>query len=139
MRDVTTMSERLAGLRRLGVRIAIDDFGTGFSSLSRLRWLPIDILKIDKSFVDEVDSDDQGRAMVRTVIQLAEALSLDVVAEGVERSTQRDALIELGCRFGQGYLFARPMPAPALMELLDEGRLERSANSSAVGRGRRVP
>jgi EAL domain-containing protein (putative c-di-GMP-specific phosphodiesterase class I) len=139
MHDVTTMSDRLTQLRQLGVRIAIDDFGTGFSSLSRLRWLPIDILKIDKSFVDEVDADDQGRAMVRTVIQLASALGLDVVAEGVERRSQRDALIELGCRFGQGYLFGRPMPAPALMELLDQGRLQRSARSLAGGRGSRVP
>ena len=139
MHDVTTMSDRLTQLRQLGVRIAIDDFGTGFSSLSRLRRLPIDILKIDKSFVDEVDADDQGRAMVRTVIQLAEALGLDVVAEGVERASQRDALVELGCRFGQGYLFARPMPAPALMELLDHGRTERSARSLAAGRGSRVP
>ena len=138
MHDVTTMSDRLTQLRRLGVRIAIDDFGTGFSSLSRLRWLPIDILKIDKSFVDEVDADNQGRAMVRTVIQLADALGLDVVAEGVERPTQRDALMELGCRFGQGYLFARPMPAPALMELLDRGRAERTARSLAAEPGSRV-
>jgi len=139
MRDVMTMSRRLTELRRIGVRIAIDDFGTGFSSLSRLRWLPIDILKIDKSFVDEVDSDVQGRALVRAVIQLAEALALDVVAEGVERVTQRDVLIELGCRFGQGYLFARPMAPPALMEHLDQGRLERVARSVASGRGSRVP
>jgi len=138
MHDVTTMSDRLTQLRRLGVRIAIDDFGTGFSSLSRLRWLPIDILKIDKSFVDEVDADDQGRAMIRTVIQLADALGLDVVAEGVERPAQRDALIELGCRFGQGYLFARPMPAPALMELLDRGRTERTVRFLAAEGGRRV-
>ena len=139
MRDVTTMTGRLGDLRRLGVRIAIDDFGTGFSSLSRLRWLPIDILKIDKSFVDEVDTDIQGRAMVRAVIQLAEALTLDVVAEGIERSTQRDALVDLGCRFGQGYLFARPMPVRALTGLLQEPGIGPAARSVARGSGSRVP
>ena len=139
MRDVATMSGRLRELRKLGVRIAIDDFGTGFSSLARLRWLPIDILKVDKSFVDEVDTDVQGRAMVRAVVQLAEALALDIVAEGVERATQRDALIELGCRLGQGYLFARPMPAPELAEVLLERRLEHAARSVAAGSSSRVP
>jgi len=114
MRDVTAMTERLATLRALGVRIALDDFGTGYSSLARLRWLPLDILKIDRSFVDQVDTDPLSRAMAATVLGLAEALDLDVVAEGVERESQRVALLELGVRVGQGWLFARPMDADAL-------------------------
>jgi diguanylate cyclase (GGDEF)-like protein len=118
MRDVTAMTERLATLRALGVRIALDDFGTGYSSLARLRWLPLDILKIDRSFVDQIDSDPLSRAMAATVLQLALALDLDVVAEGVERESQRQVLVDLGVRVGQGYLFARPMDADALTERL---------------------
>jgi diguanylate cyclase (GGDEF)-like protein len=118
MRDVTAMSDQLSHLRELGLRVAIDDFGTGYSSLARLRWLPIDILKIDRSFVDELDTDPLSRSLARTVLQLADALGHDVVAEGVERESQREVLLELGCRIGQGYLFARPLPLEQLTALL---------------------
>ena len=115
------MTARLRKLRSLGVRVAIDDFGTGYSSLGRLRWLPIDILKIDRSFVDEIDRDPLSRALATTVLQLADALGLGVVAEGVEREAQRAVLIDLGCRVGQGYLFARPLPRADLTDLLLAG------------------
>jgi diguanylate cyclase (GGDEF)-like protein len=118
MRDVTSMTARLRTLRSLGVRVAIDDFGTGYSSLGRLRWLPIDILKIDRSFVDELDTDALSCAMAATVLQLAAALGLEVVAEGVERESQRAVLLDLGCRVGQGFLFSRPIPRAQLTELL---------------------
>jgi EAL domain-containing protein (putative c-di-GMP-specific phosphodiesterase class I) len=121
MRDVTSMTARLRTLRSLGVRVAIDDFGTGYSSLGRLRWLPIDILKIDRSFVDEIDRDPLSRALATTVLQLADAFGLGVVAEGVEREAQRAVLIELGCRVGQGYLFAKPLPSAELTDLLLAG------------------
>ena len=110
MRDVRSVAAVLQDLRDLGVRIAIDDFGTGYSSLGRLRTLPIDILKIDRSFVDLVDTDESSHAMLRAVLQLAEALKLDVVVEGVEREEQRQVLVELGCVAAQGYLFSAAVP-----------------------------
>jgi diguanylate cyclase (GGDEF)-like protein/PAS domain S-box-containing protein len=107
--------EALAGLRRLGVTIDIDDFGTGFSSLSRLHALPIDGLKIDRSFVASLGHDGQGDAtIIAAILQLAVALGLDVVCEGVETDGQRRRLIDLGGRNGQGFLFARPLPAREL-------------------------
>jgi EAL domain-containing protein (putative c-di-GMP-specific phosphodiesterase class I) len=118
MRDVAVMTERLVALRELGVRIAIDDFGTGYSSLSRLRWLPIDILKIDRSFVDLVDTDPHSHAMLSAVLQLAAALDLQVVVEGVERRSQQAALSDLGCRWAQGFLFSPAVPAAALRPMV---------------------
>jgi diguanylate cyclase (GGDEF)-like protein len=118
MRDVELMTERLVALRGLGVRIAIDDFGTGYSSLSRLRWLPIDILKIDRSFVGLVDTDPHSHAMLRAVQQLALALDLQVVVEGVEREGQVEALKALGFSWAQGYLFSPAVPADRLRGLL---------------------
>ena len=101
----------LDALRDLGVRVAIDDFGTGYSSFAALADLPIDILKIDKRFVDNLVSDDQGRGFVNAIMQLATTLHLDTTAEGVELPAQRDALIQMGCTHIQGYLFSPPMPA----------------------------
>jgi EAL domain-containing protein (putative c-di-GMP-specific phosphodiesterase class I) len=118
MSDVLVMTERLAALRALGLRIAIDDFGTGYSSLARLRWLPIDILKIDRSFVAQVDSDEQSTAVLRAVLALAAALDLEVVVEGVERAEQRDVLVGMGARAAQGYLFSPAVPARTFADLL---------------------
>ena len=123
MRDVTVMTQRLVELRALGVRIAIDDFGTGYSSLARLRWLPIDILKIDRSFVELVDTDEQSASVLRAVLGLAAALDLEVVVEGVEREGQREVLVALGACTAQGYLFSPAVPAAAFAELLPGGRV----------------
>jgi len=112
--DVELTLERLRGLKKLGLRIAVDDFGTGYSSLAYLKRFPVDVLKIDKSFVDNVQSDPEDAAIVRATVQLAAALGLSVVAEGVETEEQRHALVMLGCTRGQGYHFARPMPATEL-------------------------
>jgi EAL domain-containing protein (putative c-di-GMP-specific phosphodiesterase class I) len=118
VRDVESASAVLARLRALGVRIAIDDFGTGFSSLSHLRHLPVDVLKIDKSFVADIDAESRrpgaiggGAAIASAVIGLARGLGLDVVAEGVEKQGQLDFLAEQGCRGAQGYLICPPLPA----------------------------
>jgi EAL domain-containing protein (putative c-di-GMP-specific phosphodiesterase class I) len=117
VRDVEGASLVLGRLRALGVRVAIDDFGTGFSSLSHLRHLPVDVLKIDKAFVADIDEsggrrgDGSGAAIVSAVIGLARGLGLGVVAEGVERKAQMNFLEREGCQACQGYLFCPPLPA----------------------------
>ncbi len=110
--------ELLRRIKTLGVRVAVDDFGTGYSSLSYLSRFPVDILKVDKSFVAQVDKEDGRGELVRTIVRLGESLRLETVAEGIETPGQRAALEAMGCTFGQGFLFARPMPADELDELL---------------------
>ena len=112
------MRERLIALKALGVRLAIDDFGTGYSSLSYLQQFPIDVLKIDKRFVDNVTRGGAHAALARTIVALADALAVQCVAEGIEALDQRVCLSELGCALGQGYHFARPMSAVAIGDLL---------------------
>jgi len=111
----------LRALKRLGVRLAIDDFGTGFSSLGYLRRLPIDMIKIDRSFVSALGVDRRDAELVRGVIQLAHGLQLDVVAEGIENDRQRGSLMSLGCAFGQGYLFSKPLPEKEMRILIAKG------------------
>ena len=108
----------LEELRALGVGVAIDDFGTGYSVLSRLRYFPLDRLKIDQAFVAEVPGKAGDGAIVVAMIAMAHALGLEVVAEGIETAPQRDFLIQAGCDLGQGYLFARPLTATAVAQLL---------------------
>jgi EAL domain-containing protein (putative c-di-GMP-specific phosphodiesterase class I) len=129
--DLPAMVERLGQLRELGLRLAVDDFGTGYSSLAYLENLPVDILKIDKSFVDRIgepsteeaaaDGDARRPVMVSAISQLGHALHLQLVAEGIEQPEQAATLRALGCQYGQGYLFSRPLPADALGALLDQG------------------
>ena len=108
----------LQALKALGVRLAIDDFGTGYSSLSYLRRLPVDVLKLDRSFVVPAGRGDRESALVDAVFRLGRSLGLVTIAEGIEDAEQRDRLVSLGCRVGQGYLFARPMAEPAASEFL---------------------
>ena len=114
MQDRDAMLVRLQQIKDIGVKVAVDDFGTGFSSLAYLQRYPVDVLKIDKSFVDTVQRGDKHAAITRTVIGLADALHMRSVAEGVEHEDQRAELLRLGCRYAQGYLFARPMEDDAL-------------------------
>lgn len=114
MEDPGECARVLASLRRTGAPIAIDDFGTGYSSLSQLRKLPIDVLKIDRSFVMNADQDESAGEIVKMIVGLAETLKLDVVAEGVETERQADFLRACGCPTAQGYLYARPQPAAEL-------------------------
>jgi diguanylate cyclase (GGDEF)-like protein/PAS domain S-box-containing protein len=97
-------------LRSLGVRLAIDDFGTGYSSFTHLKAFTVDLLKIDLTFIRDLERSEHDRAIVEGILRLADSLNLDVVAEGIETTGQRDLLTEMGCRFGQGYLFSRPGP-----------------------------
>jgi diguanylate cyclase (GGDEF)-like protein len=114
-------TDRLRGLKALGVRLAIDDFGTGYSSLSALQHLPVDTLKIAKPFVDGIADDPQKRAFAHAIVRLGKTLNLDLVAEGVERIEQRDQLRDLGCHMAQGFFFAAPMEAAGIDELLRTG------------------
>lgn len=115
--DTAEVVRTLGELREMGVRIAIDDFGTGFSSLSRLDLLPVDILKIDRSFVAAIQSGFGDSPLVAAVVALGHALGLTLVAEGVEDVYQRKLLVELGCDEGQGYLFGHPVPPDAIPRL----------------------
>lgn len=105
-------------LKALGVQIAIDDFGTGFSSLSLLRSLPIDRIKIDRAFVQALPDDKHSRELCRTIVQLASSLGMAVTAEGIETQPQRQFLQSLRCEEGQGYLFSHPLPEHSLPPLL---------------------
>lgn len=118
MDDVERSAHVFAGLRALGIRLSIDDFGTGYSSLSRLWKLPLDSLKIDRSFICEMDNDSDSREIVRLIITLAHSLNLGVVAEGTETSGQICVLKQWKCEMAQGYIFSPPVPPKAVMELL---------------------
>ena len=120
MQDMELAIERLNQLKELGVLLAIDDFGTGYSSLNYVRRFPVDILKVDKSFIDEVADGGESSALTAAVIELAGILNLKPVAEGIERADQLERLMELKCDLGQGYFFARPLDPRALHRLLEE-------------------
>ena len=132
MNDAEAAVVRLQALKALGVRLAVDDFGTGYSSLNYLQRFPIDILKIDRTFVHEIDLKDVQASLVAAIVSLAQSLRLHAVAEGVETASQVQALRALGCGYAQGYHFARPMPVAALGPILRDGRLS-GATSSRVG------
>lgn len=118
MEQAQSVTERLHTLREIGVKLALDDFGTGYSSLSYLHRFPIDTLKIDRSFVMRMQEGGENREIVRTIVALGLNLGLDVIAEGIEEDAQLRDLRELGCKGGQGYFFARPLPPDAALELL---------------------
>ncbi|MCP2325274.1 diguanylate cyclase (GGDEF)-like protein/PAS domain S-box-containing protein [Hamadaea flava] len=113
VRDDDRLWRDLARLRQAGVRIAIDDFGTGYSSLSYLRAVPLDVLKIDRQFTSTIAASAKQRALVDGIVRLAHTLGLEVIAEGIETSAESTLLTVLGCPYGQGYLFAKPLPLPA--------------------------
>jgi EAL domain-containing protein (putative c-di-GMP-specific phosphodiesterase class I) len=116
--DSPFVLRQLAELKALGVRIAIDDFGTGYSSLAYLRDFPIDILKIDRSFVEALGRDDRAVALARSIVSIARSLDLEVIAEGTETEEQVDALVAIGCVVMQGYHFSKPKPPAELAACL---------------------
>jgi diguanylate cyclase (GGDEF)-like protein/PAS domain S-box-containing protein len=129
--DTESAATTLAALKALGVRIALDDFGTGYSSLTHLDRFPVDVLKIDKSFVDALSSDDgEQSSLVGAIVNLGMMLGLHVTAEGIEGSTQLARLRSMGCELGQGFFFARPMEAAALRALLVDRTEDLAATSS---------
>ena len=122
MQGIAETTVKLRELKELGVRLAVDDFGTGASSLSYLRRFPIDLLKIDKSFVDELGAEDpEGPLLVQAILDIARTLHVETIAEGIEEEQQLHDLREAGCRTGQGFLFARPLPPEDVGLLLDAG------------------
>jgi EAL domain-containing protein (putative c-di-GMP-specific phosphodiesterase class I) len=111
MRDVAAACERLRKIKLLGVRVAMDDFGTGYASLSYLQRMPVDVLKIDRSFVAALDDGEGGRELLNAILGVAQSLSLTVIAEGIEEYSQLSALEQLGCQMAQGFLLGQPVPA----------------------------
>jgi diguanylate cyclase (GGDEF)-like protein/PAS domain S-box-containing protein len=122
MSDSEASLQTLGALKALGVRLAIDDFGTGYSSLSYLQKFPVDVIKIDKSFVDGAGRGGSDSALARTIVALGNMLGLGCVAEGIEEESQREHLRAIGCAYGQGFLFSRPLPADEVAALLRDGR-----------------
>ncbi|MFJ3259370.1 putative bifunctional diguanylate cyclase/phosphodiesterase [Pseudomonas sp. NPDC086581] len=122
MEDISTAAQHLLSLRRAGALIAIDDFGTGYSSLSYLKSLPLDKIKIDKSFVQDLLLDDDDATIVRAIIQLGKSLGMQVIAEGVETVEQEAYIIAQGCHEGQGYLYSKPLPARELTLYIKQAR-----------------
>jgi EAL domain-containing protein (putative c-di-GMP-specific phosphodiesterase class I) len=127
VRDLDTAKVVLSSLREAGVRIALDDFGTGYSSLYHLRNFKFDAIKIDRSFVGNMASEDESAAIVRALTGLGHGLGLTVTAEGIEQSGQRDALLKQGCERGQGFLFSRAVPADETQDCLNQANLQKQA------------
>jgi diguanylate cyclase (GGDEF)-like protein/PAS domain S-box-containing protein len=121
LRDVETLTEVLRALKAIGVGLALDDFGTAYSSLGYLTHLPLDALKIDRSFVDGLGTERRDTAITEAIIAMSRALSLNVIAEGVETQLQVDELVRLGCQLAQGFYFSRPVAAREITSILREG------------------
>ncbi|MDQ3618800.1 MAG: EAL domain-containing protein [Actinomycetota bacterium] len=132
MRDTQTTMEILKEIKLLGVQIAVDDFGTGYSSLSYLKHFPVDVIKIDKSFIDGIEGSQEEAKLVRAIIQLGESLGLKTVAEGIETRAQLEELRRLGCKEGQGFYVARPLDQVMMGIVLEKAIFEDDQEFSAA-------
>ena len=112
--NIKPIEENINYLRNIGIEIAMDDFGTGYSTLSRLKEIPIDYLKLDKSFIDNMTKDSEDEVMVKSVIALAKTFGMRVLAEGIETEDQFNLLQDMGCDLGQGYFMSKPVPSEKL-------------------------
>ena len=131
-RSASRIAEVLAGLRGLGVEIALDDFGTGYASLAHLQRVPVQRLKIDRSFVSAIEDGSREAKIAATVIGLARGLGIETVAEGIETRAQHDWLLTHGCTIGQGYLYARPLSVAAAAEALAAAQGRSAAGKTAL-------
>ena len=132
MENADAATAMLRQLRSINVQLSIDDFGTGYSSLSYLHRFPVNILKIDKSFVSRMSMDEESLGIVETIITLASKLKMNVVAEGIETPEQCEKLKALHCQYGQGYLFSKPVPADVAEQLVDDDAHLRGVMNSAL-------
>jgi len=123
---------KMHAVRDLGVNFSMDDFGTGYSSLSYLQKLPLEQLKIDQSFVRNMAFNNHDSAIIRTILALGKNLDINVIAEGVETTIQRELLTRYGCQKFQGYLFGRPVPADAFKQSLLEGQAKKPSMHNAL-------
>ncbi len=137
VQDADSVIARMLELKELGVAFAIDDFGTGYSSLSYLKRFPIDILKVDKSFVDDIGDSPQDGVLAEAIVQLGHTLHLQTVAEGIEEPQQVAGLRALGCQFGQGFYFAKPLAEEQIDELLSS--LASSSPPSGINNYKKEP
>jgi sensor c-di-GMP phosphodiesterase-like protein len=112
--------EKICRLKKMGLRVSIDDFGTGYSSLNYLKRLPLDELKIDRSFIQEITNDHSDVVITETIISMAKNFGYTVIAEGVETVEQKEILIDKGCRYFQGFLFSKPLPPSDIPEYLKQ-------------------
>ena len=134
MENVKPNIATLQAVRALGVTIAVDDFGTGFSSLSYLSQLPVDTLKIDRSFVHDLGRETARKSIINAVVDMAKRLNLKTIAEGVENAEQAEVLLELVCEFGQGYFYSKPVTARHCRALLEELRRELPLTETMLAR-----
>jgi diguanylate cyclase (GGDEF)-like protein len=132
MSNAEETAERLARVKRLGVRVAIDDFGTGYSSLAYLQRFPVDALKIDRSFITRLREDADSETLIRTLVQLGKSLSIETLAEGIEEARELSLLQRESCDIGQGFLFARPLEADACSEFLEHWAVEHPPDAGAA-------
>jgi EAL domain-containing protein (putative c-di-GMP-specific phosphodiesterase class I) len=119
--DAEGLTKALSALKAIGVRLVLDDFGTGYSSLSYLTRLPLDVLKVDRSFIDGLGTEPRDTAITEAIVAMSHALSLRVVGEGAETGLQVAELNRLGCDYVQGFHFSRPVPAAAITRMLENG------------------
>ena len=120
MKDIDTAVEQMNSLRKMGIKLAMDDFGTGYSSLSYIQIMPITLLKLDRSFIINIETDEIAQQIVRAVINIARSKKIETIAEGIENENQARILKEMGCQYAQGYLYGKPMPADKLAEYIVE-------------------
>ena len=128
------VARTMEALRACGSPVALDDFGTGFASLTHLLDFPIDIIKIDRSFVGSIDSGARSEIIIEALLTMTRRLGMNIVAEGIEKQTQAERLAEMGCRLGQGYLYSPPVPASVIREWLLRFAQPRQATAPAAGR-----
>jgi EAL domain-containing protein (putative c-di-GMP-specific phosphodiesterase class I) len=132
MQNVDDTINTLTAFKRMGMSISIDDFGTGHSSLSYLKRLPLDALKIDRSFIKDTPNNHDDTIITSAIIAMAHRLNLEIVAEGIETEVQRNYLQQQGCQMGQGYLFSKPLPPAMFAELLDSHVSDTQAVSDVI-------
>ena len=121
--DMDRVLDIIKGIKKLGPRIALDDFGTGYSSLNYIKQLPLDIIKVDKTFIDDIVEDEYAQAFIKLIVELSDTIDTDIIVEGVENEAQLNILKELGVDYIQGFYYGKPVPAYEIEKLNFRGRI----------------